>query len=218
MTMNTDVLTSTNTMRDGRIGLLLRVAPSTPGKERRRSVVTCSSLDELSTKIEEERFKRESNLGMSKSFSSSYPPVAHTLRNQCEENPCRMTRKPSMNRSNESLERWSDSIGIIGTGPRKYDSSPSFPSRSERTVYVESSTRQVKMFMPSLSSSEEAIEVKGITFTATSQADYPSRPRYPVCKNSGPPINIDCVQPCKGLEHEDLTDMSLDDDDFPDSF
>ncbi len=203
--MNVDHQTSNNMMRDGRLGLFLRVAPSTPGKERRRKVVKCGSLEELSIKIEEESLKRQLKLSKSASFSSSHAPVTPNLLNRWEESPKSISRRPSMKRSNDSLERWSDSIGSVGTELKKSDSSPSFPSRSGKTaVDTDSSPRNGKPCVPCLKALENAIGGKGNALT---------RQKYRICKKSGPPINIDCAQPCEGcqdLEDEDLTEFTLD--------
>ena len=213
MITNADAQTPNNTMpkRTSSIGMLLRVAPSTPGKEQRRGVVTCEYLDDLSIKIESDIVKRETEMSTSVSLPRSIAFLIPNSPNECEEGIHRFNRKQSMKRNNEYVERWSDSISVIRAVPRKHDSMPSFPCRSEKDD-TSSSPRQIKPIC-------KAVNNKAASCIATDREHSSQRPQCNFYHKTGPPVEIDCIDRLKGLlDNEDLTDFSLDhDDEFSDT-
>lgn len=96
---------------------------------------------------------------------------------------------------------------------------PSFPSRSEKVgLDIDQSPLKLKpCFPPPLNLTKEEISIDAV-FIANSRDRSSPRLICDLCQKAGPPVQIDCVDILKGLEHEDLTDFSLDDDDFSDSF
>ncbi|GAX12970.1 hypothetical protein FisN_2HuN02 [Fistulifera solaris] len=215
MIKNSDMHNSISTLREGRIGLRLRAAPSTPGKERRRRVVTSDSLDELSLDIDRDITRIKSKVNMSSSLPSAIAIVSPNSPNQCEEGLCRINRKASMKRSIDSAERWSDSFSDFGGGTRKHDSTPSLPSRGEKAALnSKSPLSRMKACIPPLDLTKEERNIKEVILKVVTRKTASRMSVCDHCQKFVPPIEIECVNKPKDLDDEDLTVCSLEDDDF----